>query len=381
LEAKPRPPSQALLKETTDFKLLKTYMRPKKSCFTQGIYLEKEEENVSVMETCGLFDESYIRRFYLSNEETTVPPILEKHKVDGQIFLEGIATIKDKFWTLTWKNNKILVYDKKTWGKAKKPEKELDWPFGQGWGLTTDGCKFFANTGEDFILHIDEDGNEIKRVSVELRGEPLMQMNDMIYITPYLWVNVWYTDMVYRINPDTGIISKFFDMSKQIDYNWKRKIQMGNTPNGLAYLFEKNPNSMFLTGKRWPSIYELEFDQETICGEMLDDGNEKICASAPKSPCWSGKKPQDEEVESKEEAPSTTTGTTTKKEPEFKKDHEKKEEKLWKIEPHAKAESSAKVINTEEARGEATGILIIFAAIFLSFTLLSVISFCLSSRR
>jgi len=312
----------------TNFELKKTYLRPKKECFTQGIYFE---DDGSVLETCGLTGQSYIRRFNLNDDEKKYPEILDQQKVHHQIFLEGIAMLKDKFWTLTWQNNKILVHDRKKWGKAEKPEDTLPWTYGEGWGLTTDGCKFFANTGKDFILHLDEKGKEIKRVNVKLNGKPLLKMNDMVYITPKLWVNVWYTNMVYRIDPDSGEIEKVFDMSDQIPYAKNWDLPAGNTPNGLAYSFERDPNALFVTGKRWPSIFDLRFQGADLCGENMD-GDKNICASAPRSPCWTGTNA----VAEGKEAEATKTSTEKPKAEAPKKTKE---------EP--KAEASTKEPKTE----------------------------------
>lgn len=277
-------------KEITNFSVRKSYLRPAEKCFTQGIYVEEDK---SVIETCGLFDESYIRRFTLNENEEEHPTISERQDSPGEIFLEGIARINDKIWTLTWQNNKILVHDSKSWGKSSAPIHEIPWNYGEGWGLTTDGCKFYANTGKDFILHLDQDGKELKRVHVKANGAPLNQMNDMVYVAPNkLWVNVWYSNLVFRINADTGKIEKWFDMSREIPYAKSWNVNEGATPNGLAYHYDADSatdkkSNFLVTGKLWPRIYNLKLTDADLCGPVVNSDS-GTCASAPRSPCWSG---------------------------------------------------------------------------------------------
>lgn len=269
--------------------LNETYKRPAgESCFTQGIYIDDDQ---SIVETCGVEGESRIRRYRLKDDEDDEPEVLIEQNQDADIFLEGMARIGNTTWTLTWLNKEILVQDS-NFGESK-PTNTLPWNYTQGWGLTTDGCKFFATTSEDFIVHLDpKTGEELKRVQAMKNGVALSEINDMVYITPFLWVNVWHESIIYRVDPDTGVVDKSFDLTTQIPYakTWNEISALNpdheNCPNGLAYHFDMDPNGLFVTGKRWPSLFKLHFEDADLCGGDPVDSNREVCAAAPKSPCW-----------------------------------------------------------------------------------------------
>merc|ERR1719318_1299972 len=116
-------------------------------------------------------------------------------------------------------------------------------------------------------------------------------MNDMVYVAPNkLWVNVWYSNLVFRINADTGDIEKWFDMSREIPYARSWNVDEGATPNGLAYDYDvnsaTNKSNFLVTGKLWPRIYNLMLKDEDLCGPVVQS-DKGTCASAPRSPCWS----------------------------------------------------------------------------------------------
>merc|ERR1719193_166427 len=118
-------------------------------------------------------------------------------------------------------------------------------------------------------------------------------MNDMIYVAPNkLWVNQWFSTMVYRINADTGEIEKMFDMRDHVDdaIDWKTRLGREATPNGLAYHYDPNAenhqSNFLVTGKLWPRIYNLKLNDEDLCGGAT---NSEVCQAAPASPCWSGR--------------------------------------------------------------------------------------------
>ena len=66
-----------------------------------------------------------------------------------------------------------------------------------------------------------------------------------------------------------------------------------NTPNGVTYSYHRAPQSLFVTGKLWPKMYELQLSNSDLCGTLVQ---KVACTEAPPSPCFL---PLEFEVETK----------------------------------------------------------------------------------
>src|SRR3546814_12618728 len=52
---------------------------------------------------------------------------------------------------------------------------------------------------------------ETGRVPVTLAGRPLRMLNELEEIDGELWANVWMTDAIVRIDPETGVVGSIVD--------------------------------------------------------------------------------------------------------------------------------------------------------------------------
>ena len=103
--------------------------------FTQGLQFY----NGKLYEGTGLNDESTLR---IVNPKTG--NVEKKYLIpDTSIFGEGITVFKDKIYQLTWKSNKVFVYNV---SDITKPIKTLAWPH-EGWGITNDGKQLIISDG------------------------------------------------------------------------------------------------------------------------------------------------------------------------------------------------------------------------------------------
>eukprot|EP00397_Hematodinium_sp_SG-2012_P040097 GEMP01043882.1.p1 GENE.GEMP01043882.1~~GEMP01043882.1.p1 ORF type:complete len:400 (+),score=64.23 GEMP01043882.1:80-1279(+) len=261
------------------YDIAKVYKKPSEACFTQGLIVEDDE---SIVESCGMWGKSHIRKYRL-NEDGSIPPIDKRVDVAKGIFLEGIAAVGTFLWALTYQKQKVLRFDRITWAKRKT----VPWKHREGWGLATDGCGFFANNGGSEILHLNAAGVETKQVTVRRNGVSVDKLNDMMYVAPKLWINVWLTDDVYRVDPHTGVVEKRISL-KKLGVKWNAYTEdRNNTPNGIVYDNRLDPTALFVTGKLWADIYKLTLSAEDLCGDKLQFPN-NVCTSAPPTPCWDG---------------------------------------------------------------------------------------------
>lgn len=164
-------------------------------------------------------------------------------------FGEGITVLGDKVYQLTWTNNVAHVYDLK--GKLIKNERYS----GEGWGLTTDGKTLYMSDGSTYIYKVNpETFKREGKITVTLRGHAIEYINELEWIEGKIWANVYTTHEILIINPETGVVEgvvSFADLLKEEDTTADTDVF-----NGIAY--DKEQNRIFVTGKNWNKLYEVE---------------------------------------------------------------------------------------------------------------------------
>jgi len=245
------------------------------TCFTQGLFINGS--NHHVFESCGLYGQSFVKRYELKSGTT-----FQRTSVAPEVFSEGLALLGESMYMLTWQQGKILEFDARTFQLRHEhpfPIQELE-----GWGLTTDGCELFATTGSPYLyrLRVTSAGNiEMRsRVQVRHKGELVYALNEMEYITPKIWANQWRTNRLWRVDPNTGDCETFIDVGGL--HNWYG----GQTPNGIAYSAALGITKVIVTGKLWPKMFALEIGAADLCGAPISGSTSQLCKQAPESACW-----------------------------------------------------------------------------------------------
>ncbi len=224
-----------------DYEILNTFdIDP--YAFIQGIYFKDNKLFIST----GLVGSSSLRIYDLDKRE-------EIKKIDiSTYFCEGLANIGDKIYQLTWQNNKCIVYNESNLNKIK----ELQYS-GEGWGLTSNGKNLIMSDGSNILKYINPSNFDIiKSLEInDVNGFPLYNINELEYINGEIWANVWTSDLVYVINPDSSKVVKSYNL---IDL----RNHLGDSPNaevlnGIAYNPDKN--TYYVTGKDWGKIFEIKF--------------------------------------------------------------------------------------------------------------------------
>lgn len=212
------------------------------NAFTQGfIYLEGK-----FYESTGLYGMSSLRK-----TDPATGEILKKVKLPDDFFGEGIAAIDDRLYQLTWKSNTGFIYnlDDLTFAGTFSYETE-------GWGLTTDGTNLIMSDGSSTIYFIDNnDFRILRKVAVYLMDKPLERLNELQYIRGRIFANIFKEEKIVAINADTGNVEFIIDLSDLISKHLDRKAV--DVANGIAY--DSENNRIFITGKYWPLVFEIEF--------------------------------------------------------------------------------------------------------------------------
>jgi len=209
--------------------------------FTQGlVYVDGE-----FYESTGLNGESTVRRV-----EIATGKVLQRRAVDAKYFAEGLALVGDELLQLTWQHNIGFVYDRKTFA----PKRTFAYAT-EGWGIAYDAKGgLVMSDGSDTLFWLDAKTQKVLRnTPVTDGGRPVSQLNELEWVDGEIWANVWTTDRIARINPTTGVVNSWIDLSSL----WPayQRTPTADVLNGIAY--DPAGKRIFVTGKKWPKVYQI----------------------------------------------------------------------------------------------------------------------------
>lgn len=207
--------------------------------YTQGLFWH----DGSLYESTGLNGKSTFRKVDLqSGKALTKLPFNKKYFVEGSVILE------DKLYILTWTNKVIFIYDANT----LEYRSTYSYPR-EGWGLTTDGKSLISSDGSSRIYFLTPELKFERSINVTLNGRAVRYLNELEWIDGRIWANVYTTDTIVIINPDTGIVEATVDCEGLLP----ERLRTSDTDvlNGIAVDSE---GRIFLTGKNWPELYEVK---------------------------------------------------------------------------------------------------------------------------
>lgn len=215
------------------------------SSFTEGL----EFYNGKLYESGGDYESS---RLQITDAKTG--KIEQQHKMGtAEIFGEGITVLNGKLYQLTYTTHTVYVYDIKD---ITKPIKTLSWP-GEGWGLTNDGTNLILDAGNNNLYFVDPETFAVRKtVPVNDNAGPVQQINELEYVDGFIYANVWQTNRIVKIDAQTGIVVA--DMTQNLLKPQDSIPGRTDVLNGIAY--NKESKTFFLTGKRYPHVWEVKLN-------------------------------------------------------------------------------------------------------------------------
>lgn len=209
--------------------------------YTQGLQFVDGE----LWEGTGEYGRSRILRTDLATGK-----VLQSKKLPKEEFGEGITVLGDKLYQLTWLEGKLHIYDKATLRQIATHTYK-----GEGWGLTNDGTKLYMSDGTHTIRVIDPATlKEERRFGVTLRGESLSYLNELEWIEGKIWANVYTTNYIVIINPESGVVEGVIDLSGILPAS--EQDSKTDVLNGIAY--DSATKRIFVTGKNWSKLFEIK---------------------------------------------------------------------------------------------------------------------------
>lgn len=210
------------------------------TAYTQGLLLDKGV----LYESTGLYGHSDVRRVDLKSGR-----VLASRKLADNRFGEGLALLNGRLYQLTWKEGVAYTYDPATLA----PGDSFRYG-GEGWGLTTDGTSLIMSDGSDSLRYLSPTFKVQRTVHVKYNNQPLSQLNELEYVHGDLLANVYQTDWVLRIDPQTGVVRQLLDFSDL----YPKRPETAEVMNGIS--IAPDSGQLLLTGKLWPVMFEVRLE-------------------------------------------------------------------------------------------------------------------------
>ncbi len=225
---------------TCTYKVVNTFPHDRQA-FTQGLVFE----DGVLYEGTGREGRSELRKIELETGN-----VLQTHKLPDEFFGEGITVYGDNIIQLTYLSKIGFVYKKDTFELLQ----EFNYSTA-GWGITNDGKNLIMSDGTLKLYFLDpKTFEQVRQIEVYDRGISVWGLNELEYVEGQIYANVWPTERIARIAPETGRVLGWIDMKgllTQQDYS--RPVDV---LNGIAY--DKKNGRLFVTGKFWPKLFEIK---------------------------------------------------------------------------------------------------------------------------
>ena len=207
--------------------------------FTEGLFIR----DGWLYESTGYEGRSFIRK-----EELATGKVVQSVAIPPGLFGEGIVDWKDQIVSLTWKGGRGFRW-------ALDGLKRIgEWRYeGEGWALTQDGRNLIMSDGTPVLRVLDPKTLKVvRRVTVTAAGQPIGKVNELEYVKGEILANIWETNSIARIDPNTGEVKGWIDVSALAQ---RAGATFEATPNGIAY--DKAADRLYVTGKDWPLLFEI----------------------------------------------------------------------------------------------------------------------------
>lgn len=236
----PEVPGRHSVTPVYDYRIVRSYPHDSHA-FTQGLlYLDGD-----LYESTGLNGASSVRRVELSTGR-----VLQRQDLDGKYFGEGLAAWGPNLIQLTLRTSLGFVYDR----ASLRLRQTFSYP-GEGWGLTHDGARLIMSDGSSVLRFLNpwtlQDAGQlpVRDGTAEIAG-----LNELEYVRGEIFANVWPTDRIVRISPESGRVTGWIDLAGLLPA--ADRPASGSVLNGIAY--DAQNDRLFVTGKRWPRLFEIK---------------------------------------------------------------------------------------------------------------------------
>jgi glutamine cyclotransferase len=210
-----------------------------RNAFTQGLLYR----DGVLYESTGLNGRSSLRKVQLETGR-----VLQQVNVESRYFAEGLTDWNSRLVQLTWNTHIGFVYDLASFKQLQTFSYD-----GEGWGLARDARRLVMSDGTSTLRFLDPQTLRVTgRVQVSDGGLPVRDLNELEMIDGQVYANVWMTDRIAMIAPDTGRVTGWINLAGLMP---RGSVSGDAVLNGIAY--DAQRRRLFVTGKLWPSLFEI----------------------------------------------------------------------------------------------------------------------------
>jgi glutamine cyclotransferase len=212
------------------------------SSYTQGLVVYKGQ----LYEGTGQYGASALLKTELATGKA-----VQRLDLGQAYFGEGITILNDTIYQLTWKEQKIFVYDMNF---KKINTFSID---KEGWGLTHNGSQLILTNGSGDLFFYEPSSLKLLRVqTVTEAGTPSFNLNELEYAEGFIYANQYTYPYVLKIDPNTGEVVAKYDLSRLWE-QCRQRYPNTEVPNGIAY--DSEQKKWYVTGKNWPLLYQIQW--------------------------------------------------------------------------------------------------------------------------
>lgn len=224
------------------YQTLNNYPHSKKH-YTEGL----EFHDGFLYESTGENGESGIFKTVLQTGNS-----VQSYYLDDIYFGEGITILNNKIYQLTYRAQKGFVYKLSDFAVIDS----FTYPSKEGWGMTNDGTNLIMSDGTDRLTWINpNDFSVVKTLQIANDRGIINNLNELEYIDGTLYANVYTTEMIIQIDPETGKVLAEINLNGILNM-YKTATDTVDYMNGIAY--DKKNKRMYVTGKWWPRLFEIK---------------------------------------------------------------------------------------------------------------------------
>lgn len=223
------------------------------AAFTQGLQWAEGR----LLESTGQVGESGVRWVDLKTGQVQA----QTPTPNPQAFGEGATFLNGEVYHITWQTGEAYRFD-----QALQLQQTYTYQ-GEGWGLTQGGQELIMSDGSATLFFRDPQTFGVTRqlTVTDEGGQPVTRLNELEWADGSIWANVWMQNRIARIDPESGKVTGWLDASALADEAASLASAQGRplTPddvlNGIAY--NADTGTYFLTGKRWPVLFEVRLSE------------------------------------------------------------------------------------------------------------------------
>lgn len=210
------------------------------AAFTQGLFFH----GGTFYEGTGRYGHSEIRQVRIADGQ-----VLQRRALDAERYGEGVARHGEHIIQLTWRAGMAYRY------RLDDLVAEDGFTYDtEGWGITSDGRQLITSDGSATLYWRDPGRFAVTRTLEVRQGHrPVTGLNELEWVKGGILANVWPTDRIVRIDPDTGTVTGWIDLAPLRD-----EPGMGSSvdvANGIAH--DAATDRLWVTGKYWPYVFEI----------------------------------------------------------------------------------------------------------------------------